>query len=98
MVARDQASSTRLMLSSKGLPTAGSVGYEIFDNANGLGQTDFVQPLNRQRAVEGEVGRTTKGLDVVTSVRVHLVLPKRQLFEEEAEQPSASVNIHIGGR
>ena len=98
MVARDQVASTRLMLSSKGLPTAGSVGYEIFDNANALGQTDFVQQLNRQRALEGELGRTIRGLDGITAVRVHLVLPKRQLFEEEAEQPSASVNIHIGGR
>lgn len=98
MVPRDQVASTRLMLSSKGLPTTGSVGYEIFDNANALGQTDFVQQLNRQRALEGELARTIQGLDGVTSVRVHLVLPKRQLFEEEAEQPSASVNIHIGGR
>jgi flagellar M-ring protein FliF len=98
MVARDQVASTRLMLSSKGLPTTGSVGYEIFDNANALGQTDFVQQLNRQRALEGELARTIQGLDGVSSVRVHLVLPKRQLFEEEAEQPSASVNIHVGGR
>ena len=98
MVGRDQVASTRLMLSSKGLPTAGSVGYEIFDNANALGQTDFVQQLNRQRALEGELARTIQGLDGVTSVRVHLVLPKRQLFEEEAEQPSSSVNIHVGGR
>jgi flagellar M-ring protein FliF len=97
MVPRDQVASTRLMLSSKGLPTTGSVGYEIFDNANTLGQTDFVQQLNRQRALEGELARTIQGLDGVTSVRVHLVLPKRQLFEEEAEQPSASVNIHVGG-
>lgn len=98
MVPRDQVASTRLMLSSKGLPTTGSVGYEIFDNANALGQTDFVQQLNRQRALEGELARTIQGLDGVTSVRVHLVLPKRQLFEEEPEQPSASVNIHVGGR
>jgi len=98
MVPRDEVASTRLMLSSKGLPTTGSVGYEIFDNASALGQTDFVQQLNRQRALEGELARTIQGLDGVTSVRVHLVLPKRQLFEEEAEQPSASVNIHVGGR
>jgi flagellar M-ring protein FliF len=98
MVARDQVASTRLMLSSKGLPTTGSVGYEIFDNSNALGQTDFVQQLNRQRALEGELARTIQGLDGVTSVRVHLVLPRRQLFEDEAEQPSASVNIHVGGR
>ncbi|MBL8770795.1 MAG: flagellar M-ring protein FliF [Phenylobacterium sp.] len=98
MVPRDQVASTRLMLSSKGLPTAGSVGYEIFDEANALGQTDFVQQLNRQRALEGELARTILSLDGVTSARVHLVLPKRQLFEEEAEQPSAAVTIGVGGR
>ncbi|HET6969612.1 MAG TPA: flagellar basal-body MS-ring/collar protein FliF [Phenylobacterium sp.] len=98
MVARDQVASTRLMLSGKGLPTAGSVGYEIFDNANALGQTDFVQQLNRQRALEGELARTIRALDGITAARVHLVLPKRQLFEDEAELPSASVSIGVGGR
>ncbi len=99
LVPRDQVASTRLMLSGKGLPTAGSVGYEIFDNSNALGQTDFVQQLNRQRALEGELARTIRSLEGVTAARVHLVLPKRQLFEDEgAEQPSASVNIGVGGR
>ena len=98
MVPRDVVASTRLMLSSKGLPTAGSVGYEIFDEANALGQTDFVQQLNRQRALEGELSRTILSLDGITSARVHLVLPKRQLFDGEAEQPSASVTIGVGGR
>ncbi|WP_304168546.1 flagellar basal-body MS-ring/collar protein FliF [Phenylobacterium aquaticum] len=98
LVDRDVVASTRLMLSSKGLPTSGSVGYEIFDQTNALGQTDFVQQLNRQRALEGELARTVQGLDGVTSARVHLVLPKRELFEEEAQQPSASVSIGVGGR
>ncbi|MDB5433025.1 MAG: fliF [Caulobacter sp.] len=98
MVARDKVASTRLMLSGKGLPTSASVGYEIFDTTNSLGQTDFVQQLNRQRAVEGELARTIHSLDGVSFVRVHLVLPKRQLFEEQADQPSASVTMGVGGR
>ncbi len=97
MVSRDKVASTRLMLSSKGLPTSGSVGYEIFDNASALGQTDFVQNLNRQRALEGELARTIRSLDGVSFARVQLVLPKRQMFEDEAEQPSASVVIGVGG-
>jgi len=98
MVPRDKVASTRLMLSSKGLPTSGSVGYEIFDNQSALGQTDFVQNLNRQRALEGELARTIRSLDGVTFARVQLVLPKRQLFEDEAEQPTASVVIGVAGR
>jgi len=98
MVPRDKVASTRIMLSSKGLPTSGSVGYEIFDQASPLGQTDFVQNLNRQRALEGELARTIRSLQGVSSARVHLVLPKRQLFEDEAESPSASIVIGIAGR
>ncbi len=98
MVNRDEVASTRLLLSAKGLPTAGSVGYEIFDDSNALGQTDFVQQLNRQRALEGELARTIRSLDGVTFARVHLVLPKRQLFEEAAEEPSASITMGVGGR
>src|SRR3569833_4419768 len=60
LVPRDQVASTRLMLSSKGLPTAGSVGYEIFDSPRAMGQPDFVQQLTRQRALEGALGRTIR--------------------------------------
>lgn len=98
LVPRDEVASTRLMLSGKGLPTSGSVGYEIFDESNALGQTDFVQQLNQQRALEGELARTIRSLDGITFVRVHLVLPKRQLFEDEGEPPSASVTLGVGGR
>jgi flagellar M-ring protein FliF len=45
--------------------TSGSVGYEIFDTSNALGQTDFVQQLNRQRALQGELERTIQGWDGV---------------------------------
>ncbi|MDB5454709.1 MAG: flagellar M-ring protein FliF, partial [Caulobacter sp.] len=98
MVARDKVATARLMVAGKGLVTSGSIGYEIFDTSSALGQTDFVQQLNRQRALEGELARTIRGWQGVNNVRVHLVLPKRQLFEEEAETPSASITIGVGGR
>ncbi len=98
MAPRDKVAQARLLLSGKGLPTSGSVGYEIFDNAPALGQTDFVQTLNRQRALEGELARTIKSIRGVSAARVHLVLPKRQLFEEDSENPSASIMVAISGR
>lgn len=98
MVPRDKVASARLMIAGKGLVSSGSIGYEIFDGNNALGQTDFVQQLNRQRALQGELERTIKAMQGVNSVRVHLVLPKRQLFEEDAEQPSAAVTIGVGAR
>ncbi len=96
MVPRDKVAATRIMLSTKGMPTSGSVGYEIFDTASPLGQTDFIQNLNRQRALEGELARTIRSLQGVNTARVHLVLPRRQLFENEGESPSASIVIGVG--
>jgi flagellar M-ring protein FliF len=97
-VPRDQVASSRLLVAGKGLVTSGSVGYEIFDQNATLGQTDFVQQLNRQRALEGELARTIRAWDGVSFARVHLNLPRRQLFEEEAEAPSGAVTIGVGGR
>jgi len=92
-VSRDKVASSRLLLSGKGLPTSGSVGYEIFDSAPAMGQTDFVQTLNRQRALEGELARTIRSIQGINFVRVHLVLPKKQLFDDDNEQPSASILV-----
>lgn len=97
MVDREQVDKARLLLAGKGLPTSGSVGYEIFDNAPTLGQTEFVQNIDQQRALEGELARTIKGLRGISSARVHLVMPKRELFEDEAAKPTASVVIGLAG-
>ena len=97
MVDRDDVAKARMMLASKGLPTAASVGYEIFDNAPALGQTEFVQNLDNQRALEGELARTIRTLRGISSARVHLVMPKRELFSDEAEQPTASVVLGLSG-
>lgn len=94
-VKRDEVATARMMLATKGLPTAGSVGYEIFDNAPALGQTEFVQNTNRQRALEGELARTIRGLRGISSARVHLVMPERRVFNEQTAAPTASVVLGL---
>lgn len=97
MVPRSKVLSARLMLSEDGLPSRGSVGYEIFDRQDVLGATQFQQNINRLRALEGELARTIASIQGVESARVHLVLPERQLFAKEREAPSASIVIKSGG-
>ncbi len=98
LVDRDKVASTRLMLSGKGLPTSGSVvGYELFDTAPAMGQTDFVQNLNRQRALQGELSRNISSIRGVSFAKVLLVLPKRQLFEQDTAQPTASIVLATNG-
>ncbi|MGE0741966.1 MAG: flagellar basal-body MS-ring/collar protein FliF [Hyphomonadaceae bacterium] len=94
-VARSRVLEARMMLSADGLPSRGSIGYEIFDEPDALGQTQFQQNINRLRALEGELARTIASLDGIASARVHLVLPERQLFARETEQPSASIVLGL---
>ena len=86
----------RLMMAGEGLPQDSMNGYEIFDD-NKLGMTDFMQRLNTKRALEGELARTISSLKKVSSTRVHLVIPKRVLFSEDKEVPTASVVLNLKG-
>lgn len=89
LVNRLRVDTAELALASKG----SNVGYEIFDNTDALGSTNFVQNVNLVRALEGELARTIRSVDNIKSARVHLVMPKREMFSREEQQPSASVVI-----
>lgn len=94
LVPSNKVSELRLELAASGLPQGGGVGFEIFDTKN-LGLTEFVQQLNYQRALQGELTRTINGLDEVQSSRVHIVIPKKSLFIEDQKKPTASVFLKL---
>ena len=97
LVPQDHVGRTRLVIAEEGLPSGGSIGYEIFDRSEGLGTTNFVQNINHVRALEGELARTIRSVSGVKQARVHLVLPRRELFSRERQQPSASIVLMLGG-
>jgi flagellar M-ring protein FliF len=85
---------TRLELASQGLPRGTGIGFEVFDDTQ-LGMTEFVQNVNYQRAIQGELSRTINTLMEVESSRVHIVMPARSLFIEEEEPATASVILKL---
>lgn len=95
LVPVDQVDRLRLAMAEEGLPAGGSIGYEIFDQTDGFGTTNFIQSINRVRALEGELARTIGTIDNVRSARVHLVLPERELFSRDRQEPSASVFLKL---
>lgn len=88
---------TRLALAGDGLPRGGGVGFEIFDETS-LGTTDFVQRLNYQRALQGELARTIRNFQQVIEARVHLATPKESVFIEDEKPPTASISVKLRGR
>ena len=93
----DQVLQLRVSLAESGLPGGGSVGYEIFDDNQGIGTTNFVQNINLVRALEGELARTISAMRNVRGARVHLVMPRRELFSREKQEASASVVLQVQG-
>ncbi|RMF61797.1 MAG: flagellar M-ring protein FliF [Calditrichaeota bacterium] len=84
----------RLEFAREGLPESGSVGYEIFDKQE-LGVTEFRQQIAYKRALEGELARTIRSIDVVDRASVFIVIPKERLFEKDQQVPTASVQLKL---
>lgn len=97
MVPADRVHDARLKLASMGLPKGGNVGFELMENQR-LGSSQFLERVNFQRALEGELARSIESLASVQSARVHLAMPKETVFVAEQKAPTASVllNLHPG--
>ncbi|MBF0308860.1 MAG: flagellar M-ring protein FliF [Magnetococcales bacterium] len=92
----DRVYNLRLEMATMGLPKkVTGIGFEIFDQHNLVGMTDFMQRMNYQRALQGELARTIENIAAVQKARVHLVLPKRSLFVNEEQKASASVVMDV---
>lgn len=84
----------RLSMAKEGLPKGGGVGFEIFDKTD-FGATEFVQKINKNRAIQGELSRTISAFDEVKSARVMIVEPEDSVFIEETKAPSASILLEL---
>ncbi len=98
LVSEKEVAKARLLAAKEGLPNGGALGYELFDQKASFGTTNSQEKLNRKRALEGELARTISALDQVKSVRVHLVLPERELFSRQTAPASASVLLSLRRR
>ena len=97
LVPASQVHDVRLKLASQGLPKGGLVGFELMENQK-FGTSQFLEQVNFQRALEGELARSIQSLAAVSGARVHLAMPKQSVFMREQQKPSASVliNLHAG--
>lgn len=84
----------RLRLASQGLPKGSLAGFELMENQK-LGSSQFLEQVNYQRALEGELARSIQSLSAVQNARVHLAISKPSVFVREQQKPSASVLLNL---
>jgi len=94
MVPEELLYETRMDIAALGLPQGGAIGFELFDNAK-LGMTEFLQNVNYQRALQGELARTIQRFPEVAQARVHVVMAQDSLFVEEEKPATASVVLKM---
>ena len=85
LVPADQVPEARVLLAKDGLPSGGSIGYELFDRGDGYLFSSFQQKISETRALEGELSRTIRAIHGIRQARVHLVLPRREAFVREQQ-------------
>lgn len=94
MIPSNQVHEVRLRMAAQGLPKGGLVGFEVMENQR-LGVSQFLEQVNYQRALEGELSRTVQSIATVAAARVHLAMPKQSGFLRDEQKPSASVMVTL---
>ena len=92
LVPSDQVYKQRVALSAKGLPGSKD-GLALLDK-EGITASEFVQRVDYQRAMQGELEKTIAAIDGVASVTVNLTIPPDQVFAgAQVDKPSAAVLV-----
>ena len=94
LVPADKVHEVRLKLAAEGLPKGGNVGFELMENQK-LGISQFLEQVNFQRALEGELARSIQSIGSVQAARIHLAIPKSSVFVRDQQKPTASVMLQL---
>lgn len=96
LVKADDLARARMRLAAAGVaPKDNSVGFEILDQEQGLGTSQFMEATRYRRGLEGELARTVASLNNIKAARVHLAIPKSSVFVRDERKPSASVLVEL---
>ena len=94
-VPQAQLDQARLHLASQGLPNGSNTGFEMMQQDQGFGTSQFIESARYQHALETELVRTISALQSVRAARVHLAIPKPTAFARDGGTPSASVLVDL---
>lgn len=95
LVSTDNIHRARIHLAQAGIPRDNSTGFELLDQEQPLGTSQFIEGTRYHRAIEGELARTITSMNAVRSARVHLAIPQRSVFVRDVREPRASVFVDV---
>ncbi len=72
-------------MSSAGLPNSGQSGYSLLDQ-EGVTTSEFVEHVDYQRALEGELDNTIGSIQGVQTAQVNLAIPQSDVFTDDTAE------------
>src|SRR3954452_8884235 len=94
-VTKTSMAQARIALASQGVEATGGgsqPGYELLDESK-LGASQFQQQVTYQRALEGEIAKSLRGVEGVSNPTVQIVMPQADLFQDEATPATAAIML-----
>lgn len=95
LIDRDQIEEAKVLLATKGLPSGKMKGYELLDESQTLGVTEFDKKVRFLRALSGELEKVITKLEMIEEARVQIVIPKERLFVTKQPNVTASILIRV---
>lgn len=95
LVAEQDIYQARIKLAEVNDESSSGTGFELLDQEQPLGTSQFMESARYKRSLEGELARTITAIKTVKGARVHLAIPKRSVFVRDAREPRASVFVDL---
>jgi flagellar M-ring protein FliF len=100
LVPANDVDQERVALAEQGLPNSGTVGFSNLEKS-GITTSEFVQQVEYQQALEGQLEQTIESIQGIQSAQVNLVVPQQSDFaigNQPATTASILVNLMPGSK
>jgi flagellar M-ring protein FliF len=95
LVPQDSLYEARMKLAGASGIDGRQLGYELLDEDQGFGVSQFMEVARHRRSVEGELARSIATINAVESARVLLATPKSTAFLRDRRRPTASITVRL---
>ncbi len=96
LVPSDRVYEARMQIAGASPGQQDQMGYELLDQEQGFGVSQFMENARHRRSIEGELARSITTIQAVQHARVLLAVPKSTTFLRDRRKPSASVTVTLG--
>lgn len=94
LVPASQLYQTRMDIAGSGVTEGHAGGFELFDKTR-FQTSPLSEKVTYMRALQGELEQTIATLQEVDTVRVHLVLPQREILVDDSKSTTASIVLKL---